>query len=253
MDISKAFDSLNHRILLGKLDSLGVSDQSLRWFKSYLFERKQSVVINSSVSDPCSIQLGVPQGSILGPLLFNIYINSLPNATKDAKMILYADDAALLCAASTAAELKEYLDTGFTQICTWYCRNKLTLNVKKTKLMLTGSKNTFENFEFNSDGAVIDHVQSFTYLGVTTDEKWSWKPHIRNLVYRISVSNHMSHMLDEKTRLAYYNGLVLPHLDYADIVWGDQPGLKSEMEQLQGFQNKFAKKVLGKNVSSKKP
>ena len=160
-------------------------------------------------------------------------------------MILYADDAALLCAASTAAELKEYLDTGFTQICTWYCRNKLTLNVKKTKLMLTERKNTlsaFENFEFNSDGVVIDHVQSFTYLGVTTDEKWSWKPHIRNLVHRISVFNHMSHMLDEKTRLAYYNGLVLPHLDYADIVWGDEPGLKSEMEQLQGFQNKFGKK-----------
>ena len=169
---SKAFDSLNHRILLGKLGSLGVSDQSLRWFKSYFSERKQSVVINGSVSDPCSIQLGVPQGSILGPLLFNIYINSLPNATKDAKMILYADDAVLLCAASTAAELKEYLDTGFTQICTWYCENKLTLNVKKTKLMLTGSKNTlsaFENFEFKSDGVVIDRVKSFTYLGVTTD------------------------------------------------------------------------------------
>ena len=170
----------------------------------------------------------------------------------------YADDAVLLCTASTAAELKEYLDTGFTQICTWYCDNKLTLNVKKTKLVLTGNKNTlsaFENFEFKSDGVVIDRVKSFTYLGVTTDEKWSWKPYIRNLVkklgHRISVFNRISHMLDQKTRLAYYNGLVLPHLDYADIVWGDQPGLKSEMEQLQGFQNKFAKKVIGKNVSSK--
>ena len=258
VDISKAFDSLNHKILLGKLDSLGVSSQSLRWFKSYLSERKQSVVINGSVSDPRSIQLGVPQGSILGPLLFNIYINSLPNAINDAKMILYADDAVLLCAASTAAELKESLDIGFTQICTWYCENKLSLNVKKTKLMLSGSKNTltaFENFEFISDSVVIDRVKSFKYLGVTTDEKWSWKPHIRNLVkklgHRISVFNRILHMLDQKSRLAYYNGLVLPYLDYADIVWGDQPGLKSEMDQLQGFQNKFAKKVLRKNVSSK--
>ena len=71
------------------------------------------------------------------------------------------------------------------------------------------------------------------------------------LGHRISVFNRISDILDQKTRLAYYNGLVLPHLDYADIVWGDQPGLNSEMEQLQGFQNKFAKKVLGKNVSSK--
>ena len=123
-------------------------------------------------------------------------------------MILYADDAVLLCAASTATELKKYLDTGFTQICTWYCENKLTLNVKKTKLMLTGSKNTlsaFENFEFKSDGVVIDRVKSFKYLGVTTDEKWSWKPHIQNLVkklgHRISVFNRISHMLDQKIRL----------------------------------------------------
>ena len=99
-----------------------------------------------------------------------------------------------------------------------------------------------------NDGVVIDRVKSFTYLGVTTDEKWSWKPHIRNLVkklgHRISVFNRISHMLDRKTRLAYYNGLVLPHLDYADIVWGDQPGLKSEMEQLQGFQNICTEQLL---------
>ena len=102
------------------------------------------------------------------------YINSLPNDTKGAKMILYADDAVLLCAASTATELKECLDTGFTQTCTWYCENKVTLNVKKTKLILTGSKNTlsaFENFEFKSDRVVIDRVESFKYLGVTTAEK----------------------------------------------------------------------------------
>ena len=132
LDISKAFDSLNHKILLGKLDSLGVSNQSLYWFKSYLSERKQSFVINGSVSDPCPIQLGVPQGSILGPLLFNIYINSLPNAISNAKMILNADDAVLICAASNATELKESLGLGFTQICNWYHNNKLTLNVKKT-------------------------------------------------------------------------------------------------------------------------
>ena len=137
-------------------------------------------------------------------------------------MILYADDAVLLCAASTAAELKESLDIGFTQNCTWYCENKLSLNVKKTKLMLSGSKNTltaFENFEFISDSVVIDLVKSFKYLGVTTDEKWSWKPHIRNLVkklgHRISVFNRILHMLDQKSRLAYYNGLVLPYLDYS--------------------------------------
>ena len=92
--------------------------------------------------------------------------------------------------------------------------------------------------------------QCFTvapYLGVTTDAKWSWKPHISNLLrklsHRLSLFNHIFHMLEYRTHIAFYNGLVLPHLDYADTLWGDQPGLKSEMEKLQSFQNKFARKI----------
>ena len=125
--------------------------------------------------------------------------------------------------------------------------------------MVIGSKNSlvsFEDFRFEPDDNVaIDRLTSFKYLGVTTDEKWNWKAHVRNLIkklgHRICVFNRICHMLDTKSRIAYYNGLVLPHLDYGDILWGDQPGLKSEMEQLQAFQNKFARKVLGKKVSSK--
>ena len=124
--------------------------------------------------------------------------------------------------------------------------------------MLAGSKrmlSLFEDFELQPNGTQIDHVQSFKYLGVTTDAKWSWKPHISNLLkklgHRLSLFNRIFHMLDNRTRIAFYNGLVLPHLDYANTVWGDQPGLKSEMEKLQSFQNKFAKKIkLGKMSSS---
>lgn len=126
--------------------------------------------------------------------------------------------------------------------------------------MLTGSKNaltSFEDFQFKSDDdVIIDRVKSFKYLGLTIDKKWNRRPHIRNLIkklgHRICVFSRICHMLDEKTRLAYYNSLVLPHLHYADIIRGDQPGLKSEMEQLQAFQNKFAKKVYGKKASSQK-
>ena len=182
IDISKAFDSLNHKVLLRKLEHLGLSERSLRWFRSYRADRQQSVLINGELSEPHTITLGVPQGSILGPLLF-------------------------------------------------------------------------EDFELQSNGTQIDRVQSFKYLGVTMDSKWSWKPHISNLLkklgHRLSLFNRIFHMLDNRTRIAFYNGLVLPHLDYADTVWGDQPGLKSEMEKLQSFQNKFAKKIkLGKMSSS---
>ena len=246
IDISKAFDSLNHKVLLSKPEHLGLSERSLRWFRSHLADRQQSVLINGELSEPHTITLGVPQGSILGPLLFNVYINSLPDAVKKTRMILYADDAVLFCDASTRQELQVALEREFTKISNWYTDNRLTINVKKTKLMLAGSKrmlSLFEDFELQSNGTQIDRVQSFKYLEVTMDSKWSWKPHISNLLkklgHRLSLFNRIFHMLDNRTRIAFYNGIVLPHLDYADTVWGDQPGLK------------FAKKIkLGKMSSS---
>ena len=105
VDISKAFESLNHKVVLRKLEHLGVFERSLRWFRSYLADRQQSVLINGELSEPPPITLGVPQGSILGPLVFNVYINSLPNAVKKTRMILYADDAVLFYDASTREEL----------------------------------------------------------------------------------------------------------------------------------------------------
>ena len=176
VDISKAFDSLNHKVLLHKLKHLGLSERSLRWFRSYLAHRQQSVLINGELSEPHTITLGVPQGSILGPLLFNVYINSLPNAVKETRMILYADDAVLFCDASTRQELQIALEREFTEISNWYTDNRLTINVKKTKFMLAGSKrilSLFEDFELQPNGTQIDRMQSFKYLGVTTNAKGS--------------------------------------------------------------------------------
>ena len=258
VDISKAFDSINHKVLLGKLENAALSRKALKWFHSYLVDRKQSVLVNGEMSDSRSVVLGVPQGSILGPLLFNIYVNSLPNAVENTRVILYADDAVLISAASTSQELQKTLEHNFNLISDWYSDNRLTLNIKKTKLILAGSKTKllkFEDFKLQSqDGREIDRVKSFKYLGVKLDEKWSWKPHIKDLLqklgHRLSVFNRITHMLDYKSRVAYFKGLVLPHLDYADLVWGDQAGVKTEMQQLQAFQNRFAKKIQGSKQSS---
>ena len=208
VDISKAFDSLNHKVLLRKLNHLGVSERSLRWFRSYLADRQQRELINGELSERHSITLDVPQGSILGPLLFNVYINNLPNAVKKTRMILYADDAVLFYDASTREELQTTLEREFTEISNWYTDNRLTINVKKTKLMLAGSKrmlSLFEDFELKPNGTQIDRVQSFKYLGVTTDAKWSWKPHISNLLkklgHRLSLFNRIFHMLDNSHSL----------------------------------------------------
>ena len=250
LDISKAFDSINHKILLGKLEHIGLSSRSLRWFKSYLADRRQCVCINGEMSETRTIDLGVPQGSILGPLLFNVYINSLSTAVTKSELILYADDAVLVVAASTSRELTDALQHDFNEISNWYISNKLTVNVKKTKLMLSGSKtmlSSFSDFTFSAGEDQVNRVSSFNYLGVVLDEKWKWKMHVNSLLqklgHRLSVFNRIYHMLDEKSLTAYFNGLVLPHLDYADVVWGDQPGLTTRMKQLQSFQNRIAKKI----------
>ena len=257
VDISKAFDSINHKILLGKLEHIGLSESSLKWFKSYLADRRQCVCINGELSETRQIDFGVPQGSVLGPLLFNIYVNSLLTCVKKCRMILYADDAVLIYAASTLDSLQDAFVLDFKLMCDWYTANRLSLNVKKTKMMLAGSRtmlSTFQNFEFELDGEPVSRVSEFKYLGIMLDEKWNWKSHISNLSqklgYRLSVFNRILHLLDKNARLAYYNGLVLPHLDYADTVWGDQPGMKSEMAHLQGFQNRFAKKIVDSKLSS---
>ena len=180
--------------------------------RSYLADRQQSVLINRELPEPHTITLGVLQGSILGPLLFNVYINSLPNAVKKTPMILYADDAVFFCDASTRQELQVALEREFTEITNWYTDNRLTINVKKTKLMLVGSKRMLslsEDFELQPNGTQIDHMQSFKYLGVTMDAKWSWKPHISNLLkklgHRLSLFNRKFNMLDNRTCIAFYN------------------------------------------------
>ena len=138
---------------------------------------------------------------------------------------MYADDAVLFFTVSEPLELQHALGRDYSLISKWYTDNRLTLNVKKIKLMLAGTKtmlSKFENFEFLPDGSQINHVKSFKYLRVTVDEKWSWNCHIKTLLHklghRLSVFNRISQMLDRRTCMAYFNGLVLLHCDYADIV-----------------------------------
>jgi retron-type reverse transcriptase len=145
LDLKKAFDTVNHKILIDKLYLYGVKGKALDWFTSYLLHRSQIVNINASFSDPKNIDIGVPQGSILGPLLFIIYVNSLSDCVT-CKCVMYADDTTLLCSSSDPDSLQSELNSN-NNIAIWFQNNQLTLNIKKTKLMLFGTKYFF--FKFN--------------------------------------------------------------------------------------------------------
>ena len=138
IDLKKAFDTVNHKLLIQKLSAYGVSGQSLCWFQSYLEQRSQKVHWNGESSDSELVTVGVPQGSILGPLLFTIFVNDLPESV-DQPLHLYADDGTLQCQARTIYELEQKLTHSFGLIVDWMKKNRLTVHLGKTKVQLIGS------------------------------------------------------------------------------------------------------------------
>ena len=140
LDLKKAFDTVNNDLLLNKLQHIGIVRRELLWFKDYLTTRSQVVQLNGHVSDTCSISYGVPQGSILGPLLFILYINDLPLHLNRSKVILYADDTALLFSHKNLHDIERVLSDELAIAQAWLAENKLTLNLQKTKCMILSSK-----------------------------------------------------------------------------------------------------------------
>ena len=158
LDLEKAFDTLDHRLLLDKLTALGFSKVSVQWFNAYLTDRLQSVVVNGLTSDPQSICFGVPQGSLIGPLLFIIYINGLPSIVSLCKIQLYADDTLLYASSSSVTDIEFMLSEDLKHIIEWLNDNFLYLNYSKTKIMLTGTHQRLalvDNFTVKAKDTVL--------------------------------------------------------------------------------------------------
>jgi len=136
VDLSKAFDTLNHKILLAKLNHYGIRGIALDWFKSYLSNRYQYVEYNGVKSNLCRITCGVPQGSVLGPVLFLLYINDIVNASKSLELILFADDTNLFMSDANLDRLIATVNSDLVCLANWFAVNRLSLNVNKTNFVL---------------------------------------------------------------------------------------------------------------------
>ena len=256
LDLSKAFDMVDYTILLRKLPSFGVTSDMAKWFESYLNGRMQCTSCGLELSDLLSVMHGVPQGRILGPLLFLIYINDLPTVIKHSEEALYADDAVLYCYDSNPAGLECALNADLHAIASWLNDNKLTLNVDKTKAMLIGSDSKLCKLNSLSVfvlGNQLDSVRSFKYLGVVLSSNFTWTEYVAHVIskvnQRLGLLCIIKHLLPYNACLPYYKSLVLPILDYADMVWGDKDNTVL-MNNLQVLQNKAAKLVLDKPLYS---
>ena len=251
LDLSKAFDTINHDILLYKLEYYGFRGVALDWFKSYLSNRKQFVRYQMHDSDHKIINCGVPQGSILGSLLFILYINDIVNTTSLLELILFADDTTLLFSHPDIASQNEIINKELQEICNWFQANKLSGNAGKTNYMVLGTHhNTRKFIDINQDinvlnesestnsrdlekeilnikldGVSLNRVVSTKFLGVIIDENLTCKHHIDAISKTISRNTGMltklKHFVPENILYSLYCTLILPYINYGVLIWGN--------------------------------
>lgn len=250
IDLKKAFDTVSHELLLQKLENIGITGSALELLKSYLLNRNQLVKIGNSCSELLSQtpQFGIPQGSVLGPLLFSIYINNVKDINLTGEITLYADDTCLFYFGDDLQKIIADAQQDLIQYSTWCQSNLLTINAKKTSFMIFSAKNKEipQHLPLTIDNETLQRSHQEKYLGVILDEKLTWKPHIervRNKLNSLAGALRRINCIPRKARLLIYNSLVKPHLDYMVEVWGSTP--KSNLQRLQTAQNKLVKILFG--------
>ena len=227
LDFSKAFDTIDHNILLCKLDNIGIRGVANKWFSSYLTDRYQYVSHDGENSSRQKIICGVPQGSILGPLLFLIYINDLALMCNNVLPIMYADDSNLFSEGSNISDIQNDINIELEKVSKWLKLNKLSLNVSKTHFMLFKRKRKVVDFSPSLfiDSQPISQVSQTKFLGVYIDEHLTWEAHIDNISSKIAkgigILRKARPYLNKSTIHQLYYTFVYPYLSYCNIVWGN--------------------------------
>jgi hypothetical protein len=226
LDFSKAFDTVNHEILLSKLNKYGIRGVANNWVRSYLANRSQYSFINDCKSSTLEVKCGVPQGSILGPLLFLIYINDLPNFSSQITSILFADDSNLFLDGPELPALETKINSELPKLVAWLQANRLSLNIGKTHTMVFSPKKTqSSNVRIIINGIVLETVTKTKFLGLILDNKLSWKNHALYLSNKMSKSIGILSLarkyLDQTTLLQLYYSFIYPYVIYCNLAWGN--------------------------------
>ena len=222
---------MNHDILISKLKYYGINNSTLDWFKSYLYKfsalniGRQFVDINHTKSETTFTSIGVPQGSILGPLLFTIYVNDIQKSSSFYKFIKYADDTTLVNS-STNPDVDIH-NVELNKVFNWLCANRLSLNINKTKFILFHNKNKniqnlIPNIKVNN--IQVERVSHFSFLGITINEQLNWNLHLDKICSKVSriigVIHKLKHSVPCHVLKLLYSSLIVPHFMYGILTWG---------------------------------
>ena len=255
IDLKKVFDTVNHQILLGKLELYGIKGNALLLVKSYLSEHSQKCQVNGFLSSESRIKCGVPQGSVLGPLFFLLCINDLPECLNKTKSRLFAANANITAAGETVDDVEIAVNSDLENLRKWLMANKLSLNVIKTEFIPIGSKlmqSKVSDYQpkITIQGKPIKEVFESKTLGVIVDQRLSGKINTDNIcktiTSRICALRRLRELVDQDTLLSVYNTIVQPYFNYCCEVWNVFG--ETQSTRLQKLHNRAARIIANMRI-----
>ena len=245
IDFKKAFDCVQHDLLIAKIKLLNLDDITIKWLEDYLMQREQRVLANNVQSQSLQITQGVPQGSIIGPLMYIIYANNITRIFKGCEVALYADDTVLYTKCKSWKTALRDMQVSLNALAKWCKLNGIFVNCCKTKYMLFGSKVTLakckdREIKLAIDNEPIARARNYSYLGVTLDEQLNYELHAQGIFRKVKNKliqlRAMRYFLTRKAALLVYKNMILPILEYGDIFLSSLS--KITKKKLQTLQNK---------------
>lgn len=257
LDFKRAFETINRQLLLCKMGKYGMGHKILQWFESYLNDRTQVTKYKNCFSTEIKSKWGVPQGTVLGPTLFILYINDIVNSVKNCKIQLFADDTVMYVTGDDTEKIIETLNGELNNVVDWLNNNSLSLNISKTKVMFIRKRKCaidlggLSDIEINNE--VIERVDNFKYLGCIIDKDLSFSEHFKYITNKIAKKvnflGRISEDLSSWAKQTIYNTIIAPHFYYCSTLLFLMN--KTEINLLQKKQNKALRIILGCNRYSR--
>lgn len=246
IDLRRAFETVDRALLIEKLSVIGIKNKELKWFTDYLYNRKQRTKCNEYVSSPLVNDLGVPQGSVLGAILFLLYINNMKCVFNNCKFRLFADDTIVYISGTDIEELSEKMNDDLNRLLKFLNYYKLKLNSKKSKYMIISTKKCNSQNIIKIGGDVLERVEEMKYLGCIIDEKLNFNGNCdyvcKKMAKKINFFSRIANKLNRNTRVIVYNTILAPHINYCSTILFLSN--QTQVERVQKLQNRAMRIIL---------